>query len=108
MKKMVLIGNVGREPQTRTNKNGKEFVEFSIAVNDGNEDATWVSVIFNRTSKVIDFLKKGKQVYIEGKFDIDVYKGEPSITLYANDIQLLGTKSDTNNSDIVDRKPDTY
>ena len=109
MKKLILIGNVGREPQTRTTKNGKEFAEFSIAVNNADKSTTWISVVVNKTSKVTDYITKGKQLYVEGNFTVDVYKGEPSITLFANDVQLLGNANQSQeNADIVDRNPDTY
>lgn len=109
MKKLVIIGNVGREPQTRTTKNGKEFAEFSIAVNNADKSTTWISVVVNKSSKVTDYITKGKQLYVEGNFTVDVYKGEPSITLFANDVQLLGNGDKSqDNADIVDRKPDTY
>lgn len=109
MKKLVIIGNVGREPQTRTTKNGKEFAEFSIAVNNADKTVTWISVVVNKSSKVTDYITKGKQLYIEGNFSVDVYKGEPSITLFANDVQLLGNADKSQETaDVVDRNPDTY
>lgn len=109
MKKLTIIGNVGREPQTRTTKNGKEFAEFSIAVSNADKSTTWISVVVNKSSKVTDYISKGKQLYIEGNFSVDVYKGEPSITLFANDVQLLGNADKSQeNADIVDRKPDVY
>lgn len=109
MKKLIIIGNVGREPQTRTTKNGKEFAEFSIAVNNADKSTTWVSVIINKASKVTDYITKGKQLYVEGNFSIDVYKGEPSITLFANDVQLLGNAEKYQQlEDVIDRKPETF
>lgn len=108
MKKIVIIGNVGREPQVRTTKSGKNFTEFSVAVNDKEDTCLWVSVILNRESKVTDYLKKGKHVYVEGNFVLDVYKNEPTITVYANELQLLGSAKDSSNSDVVDRNPDIY
>lgn len=109
MKKLIVIGNVGRDPQTRTTKNGKEFAEFSIAVNNADKTTTWISVIINKTSKVTDYITKGKQLYVEGNFTVDVYKGEPSITLFANDVQLLGNSDKSQEiEDVTDRKSDIY
>lgn len=109
MKKLIVIGNVGREPQVRTTKNGKEFAEFSIAVNNADKSTTWISVIINKESKVTDYITKGKQLYIEGNFTVDVYKGEPSITLFANDVQLLGNADNSKEiGGVVDRKTDVY
>jgi hypothetical protein len=47
-------------------------------------------------------------VYIEGDFSLEVFRNEPNITIYANDVQLLGNKNESQESDIVDRKPDVY
>ena len=109
MKKIVVIGNVGRVPALHTNSKGTEFYEFSVAVN-GKEDAClWVSVILRKTfEKIVTYLTKGKNVYIEGDFGLDVFRNEPSITIYASDVQLLGNKNESQDSDIVDRKPDVY
>lgn len=109
MKKLVIIGNIGRTPVLRTNQKGTEFYEFSVAVNERNDACMWVSVILRKQfEKVTPFLVKGKNVYVEGDFSVDVFKGEPSVTIYANDLQLLGTKAEQQESDIVSRNPDTY
>lgn len=106
---MILIGNVGRVPQERVNSKNVKFFEFSVATNDGEDNTFWVSVIISAArEKVVQFLTKGKQVYLEGGFSIDVYKGEPSVTLFADVVQLLGTKDNAQAEDIVDRKPDVY
>lgn len=89
MKRMILIGNVGREPVQRANAKGVEFFEFSIAVSDG-DTAFWVSVILRGKSRVVEYITKGKQLYVDGGFSISVYKGEPSVTVYADNVQLLG------------------
>lgn len=109
MKKIIIIGNVGRVPALRTNKNGTEFHEFSVAVNDRDKTCLWVSVILRKTSeKVVPYLTKGKNVYIEGDFSLEVFRNEPSVTIYASDVQLLGNKANELESDVVSRNPDTY
>lgn len=109
MKKITIIGNVGRIPALRTNSKGTEFYEFSVAVN-GKEDAClWVSVILRKTfDKIVPYLTKGKNVYLEGDFGLEVFRNEPSLTVYANDVQLLGTKNESQESEIVDRKPEIF
>jgi single-stranded DNA-binding protein len=109
MKKITIIGNVGRIPALRTNSKGTEFYEFSVAVN-GKEDAClWVSVILRKTfEKIVPYLTKGKNVYLEGDFGLEVFRNEPSLTIYANDVQLLGNKNESAESEFVDRKPDVY
>lgn len=106
MKKCTIIGNVGRVPTTRTNAKGVEFFEMSVAVNGKENQCTWFSVILrNSLAKIIPYLTRGKNVYVEGEFSVDVYKGEASITIYADELQLLGNKTIDNDLDVVDRKP---
>jgi single-stranded DNA-binding protein len=109
MKKIVLIGNVGREPIERVSAKGTAFHEFSLAVNDGTDSTLWVSVILSgNRSKVIPYIVKGKQLFIEGSFSIDVFKGNPSVTVFADELQLLGKSNNEDLSDVVDRKADVY
>lgn len=107
MKEIVIIGNVGRTPQVKVNSNGNEFAEFSVAVTESNKSATWFSVLLNGKPKVLEYLTKGKQVYLRGTFKAEIYNNAVSFTLYAKDIQLLGTNADKEN-DVEDRKPDVY
>lgn len=109
MKKITVIGNVGRVPTLRTNSKGTEFYEFSVAVNGKEDVCLWVSVILRKTfEKIVPYLTKGKNVYVEGDFGLEVFRNEPSVTIYANDVQLLGNKNESQESDIVNRNPDIY
>lgn len=109
MKKIVLIGNVGREPVERVNSKGTAFYEFSLAVNEGKDETLWVSVIVSgNRSKVIPYIVKGKQLFIEGSFSVDVFKGNPSISVFADELQLLGKSNNDDLGDIVDRNSDVY
>lgn len=95
MQKIFIIGNVGRVPTMRSNAKGVNFYEFSVGVNGRNDSCTWYSVLLSGQSKIADYLTKGRQVFVEGTFSVDVYKGEPALTLFADNVQLLGTKNDT-------------
>ena len=109
MKKITIIGNVGRVPALRTNSKGTEFYEFSVAVNGKDDACLWVSVVLRKTfEKIVPYLTKGKNVYIEGDFSLEVFKNEPSLTIYANDVQLLGNKNESQKSDVVSRNADVY
>lgn len=104
MQKILIIGNVGRVPTMRSNAKGVNFYEFSVGVNGRNDNCTWYSVLLSGQSKIAEYLTKGRQVFVEGSFSIDVYKGEPAITLFADNVQLLGTKNDTPQ----ENTPDTF
>lgn len=101
MKSVEFIGNVGRVPTKKTTKEGKEFVEFSVAINERDGAVFWVSCIMNGDTKISPFLVKGKQVFIRGPFSLSVYDGKPSLTVTAKEIHLLGGGE---KGSVVDRK----
>lgn len=91
MKRITIIGNVGRVPTMRQSSKGKNFYELSVAVNSPHEDAFWVNLILRESSaNVVPYLTKGKLIFADGNFTVDVYKNAPSLTLYVDNIQLLG------------------
>ncbi len=77
MNKVMLLGNLGRDPETRHTTNGTPVTRFSVATNrhwrdrDGNrQEATdWHQVIcFARQAEIAgEYLKRGRQVCVEGR-----------------------------------------
>ena len=75
--KVILVGNLGRDPELRTTPNGQAVAKFSIATNrrwkdrDGNrqEQTEWHNiVVWGRQAEVAgQYLNKGKQIYLEGR-----------------------------------------
>lgn len=72
MNKVILIGNIGKDPEIRATPNGTQVANFSLATNEkrGGEDQTeWHRcVAFNRQAEVIgEYVRKGSKLAIEGK-----------------------------------------
>ena len=91
--KGTIIGNLGKDAELR-DYNGKQFLSFTLAVTKKikeEDKTTWISVT-TRQVNLKDYLKKGKQVYMSGDLDVDVYESKPDIRLMADEIQLLGKK----------------
>ena len=76
--KVILVGNLGRDPETRYMPDGGAVTNVSIATTDTWKDKTsgekkeateWHRVVFfNRLAEIAgEFLKKGSQVYVEGR-----------------------------------------
>jgi single-strand DNA-binding protein len=75
--KVLLLGNVGKEPDVKTAGSGTVVANFSIACSDRRKDAQgnwqdvteWVDLVaFKRTAEIIrDYVRKGSKVYVEGK-----------------------------------------
>ena len=76
MNKILLLGNLGSDPEVRFMPSGKQTTQFSLATNrkykiEGQlrEETEWFHIVaFGRLAEIAsEFLKKGKQVFIEGR-----------------------------------------
>jgi single-strand DNA-binding protein len=108
--KVIILGRLGRDPETRNFQNGGKVVNLRIATSerykdrDGNqqERTEWHSVaIFNdRLADVADkYLRKGSEVYVEGQLETrkwqdqsgqDRYTTEIVLRQYRGELQLVG------------------
>ncbi len=103
--KVILVGTCGKDPDTRYTPSGSAVTNISIATNEQwtdkqsgqkQERTEWHNVVFfGRLAEIAgEYLKKGSQVYIEGKLKTDSYEKD-GITRYstkivANEMQMLG------------------
>ncbi|MEJ7761915.1 MAG: single-stranded DNA-binding protein [Thermomicrobiales bacterium] len=113
--KVILIGNLGRDPETRYTPSGAMNVQFSIAVSrrytdssgQQQEQTNWFRVTgWGKLAETMDgltqrgALTKGKQVYVEGRLDAREYQDNAgqtrtSLDVNATEIQLLGQRGDS-------------
>jgi single-strand DNA-binding protein len=105
---ITILGNIGRDPETRFTPNGKMNVSFTVAVNkrrgNGEEAVLWFRVTaWGKLAEILDGLvaqgamTKGKQVYVAGDLDVKDYQsrdGETrtSLDVFADKVQLLGAR----------------
>jgi single-strand DNA-binding protein len=101
--KIIIIGNVGRDPELRMTPNGRPVCEFSVAVNrvtgkaEAREEQTdWyrVSCWQNLAERAQQMITKGRLVYVEGRFTPRTYtdregKERLSLDISASDFQML-------------------
>ncbi len=106
--KVILIGNLGRDPEMRATKSGVAVANLSLATNrrwkdrDGErqEQTEWHNVVcFGRQAEVAgQYLRKGRQVYVEGRIQTrsweDTQTGETkySTEVVADFFQMLGQR----------------
>src|SRR5215831_8336029 len=104
--KVILLGNVGKDPEIRSTPSGTTVASFSLATADRQKDQTgnWVDktewhnlVAFGRTAEIVrDYVKKGTQLFIEGKIqtrswdDKDSGQKKYRTEILVNDMSLLG------------------
>lgn len=104
MNQATFIGNLTADANKRQNTStGKEYTTFTIAVNrkgKDNVEVTYVSCIMGGdTSKLINYLTKGKKVAVVGRVGCHGYTDKngavhASLDLFVNELELLGSKSD--------------
>ena len=109
LNKVILIGRLGRDPEMRYMPNGEAVCNFSVATseawNDRNgqrqERVEWHNItMYRRLAEIAgQYLKKGSQVYLEGRIQSRKYQGKDGIerTAYdiiANEMKMLGGCSD--------------
>jgi single-strand DNA-binding protein len=103
--KIILIGHLGDDPVVRDYE-GRKVANFSIAVNaytkPGEEPkADWFRVSFwgNNAEVVEKYLRKGNQVYVEGRLSTRTYQDNNNQTRFSLDVQgqnltMLGSRND--------------
>ena len=109
LNKVILIGRLGRDPEVRYMPNGEAVCNFSVATsetwNDRNgqrvERTEWHNItMYRRLAEIAgQYLKKGSQVYLEGRIQSRKYQGKDGIerTAYdiiANEMKMLGGRND--------------
>lgn len=104
--KCNFIGNLGKDPEVRYTQNGRAVTSFSIAcgysIKEGDawvDKTEWVPiVVWGKDAEFIcKYGSKGKQVYIEGRFQTRKYEDKDGDTRYASEIvaetvRLLGSR----------------
>ena len=110
--KVILIGNLGQDPELRYMPSGDPIANFSLATTeqfrdkDGNQQkkTEWHKVVaFRKLAEICgEYLKKGKQVYIEGKIQTRSWEDKDGVKRYsteivANTMQMLGRREDDSN-----------
>ena len=104
--KVILVGNLGADPEMRHTGGGTAVTTLNIATSESWTDkqsgekvekTEWHRVkMFGRLAEIAgDYLKKGRQVYIEGSLRTDKYTGKDGVERYSTDIiasemQMLG------------------
>lgn len=118
--KVILIGNLGRDPEMRYMPSGDAIANFSIATTESWKDKSgekqekteWHRIsMFGRLAEIAgEYLKKGSSVYIEGRLQTRKWQNKEGQDQYttevvANEMKMLGGRSGGNTFEVVDREP---
>jgi len=108
LNKVHLIGNLGRDAETRFTPAGVAFSRFSVATSrrwkdqqtgEWKEETDWINVVLWRQENLANYLTRGKQVYVEGRIQTRNYDDKDGKKVYvtevvADDVILLGGRGE--------------
>ena len=106
--KVILLGNLGRDAETKFTPSGAAVTRFSVATtrswkdqqsNEWKEETNWTNVTLWRQENLANYLTKGKQVYVEGRLQTRSYDDKDGKKVYAtevvaDDVILLGGRGE--------------
>jgi single-strand DNA-binding protein len=119
--KVILIGNLGKDPETRYMPSGSAVTNVTLATSDSWKDKNsgeqqerteWHRVVFfNRLAEIAaEYLKKGSKVYVEGRLQTRKWQGQDGQDRYtteivANEMQMLDSRGGSAAFDSGDSMP---
>ena len=106
--KVIIVGNLGRDPEIRYTPNGSAVCNVSVATTrswknkesgDKSEETEWHRVVFyDKLAEIAgEYLKKGRSVYVEGRLKTRKWQDKDGVEKYtteivASDMQMLGSR----------------
>lgn len=114
LNKVMLIGNLGKDPEIRYGKDGSAIASFTIATSESWKDKTtgekkerteWHNLsAFGKVAEIVgQYLKKGSTVYVEGRITTEKWQDKEGKDRYTtkiivNEMKMLGGKKDATTS----------
>lgn len=120
--KVILIGNLGKDPEVRYMPSGEAIANITLATTDSwkdkgtgekQEKTEWHRIVmFGKQAEIAgEYLKKGRQVYFEGRLQTRKWTDKAGVEKYTTEIvadrmQMLGSREGGGNSfEMADREP---
>jgi single-strand DNA-binding protein len=117
--KVILVGNVGKDPEVKYSPSGTPIAKFSLATNEKYKDRSdewqerteWHNIVaWQRLAEIVgEYVKKGAKLYIEGKLQTSSWEDRESGTkkyrteIVARDLVLLGSHENSSSDDRPNR-----
>jgi len=118
--KVILVGRLGKDPETRYMTSGEAVTNCTLATSENWKDKSgekqekteWHNLVFYRRLAEIagEYLKKGSQIYVEGKLQTRKWQDKEGKDRYTteivvNEMTMLGGKSTGGSFEVVESKP---
>jgi single-strand DNA-binding protein len=93
--KVILVGHLGRDAETKFTPGGAAVTRFSVATNrrwkdkdsgEWKEETDWSNVVLWRSENLANYLTKGKQIYVEGRLQTRSYEDKDGKKVYATEV----------------------
>ena len=93
--KVLLIGNLGRDAETKFTPSGAAVTRFAVATtrswkdqqsNEWKEETNWTNVVLWRQENLANYLTKGKQIFVEGRLQTRSYDDKDGKKVYATEV----------------------
>jgi len=113
--KVILVGNLGKDPEIRYSANGAAIANCTLATTESwkdrntgekQEKTEWHRVVFfSRLAEIVgEYLKKGSQIYVEGRLQTRKWQDQSGQDRYtteivANEMQMLGSRAGAGGGD---------
>ena len=119
--KVILVGNLGRDPETRYTTGGEAVTNIRMATTDTWKDKAgekqerteWHSIVFfGRQAEIAgEYLKKGRQIYVEGRLQTRKWQDKEGQDRYTTEIvadrmQMLGNREGSGGASMASEPPD--
>ena len=118
--KVILIGRLGKDPETRYMTNGEAVTNVGLATSETWKDKSgekqekteWHNLVFYRRLAEVagEYLKKGSQIYVEGKIqtrkwqDKETGKDRYTTEIIVNEMKMLGSKTGSGSFEVVENQ----
>jgi single-strand DNA-binding protein len=117
--KAILVGRLGKDPETRYMTNGEAVTNVSLATSENYKDKSgekqerteWHNLVFYRRLAEIagEYLKKGSQVYVEGRIQTRKWQDKEGKDRYTteiivNEMKMLGSKTGSGSFEVVENQ----
>ena len=96
--KVILIGNLGKDPELRYTNSGTAVATFSVATNESRKDQSgniqekteWHNIVaWSKLAEICgEYLKKGSKLYLEGRLQYRTYDDKNGVKRYATEIVM--------------------
>ncbi len=96
--KVILVGNLGKDAETKFTPSGVAKTTFSVATGrrwkdqqtgDWKEETDWSNVVLWKSENLAPYLTKGKQVYVEGRLSSRSYEDKDGVKKYITEVVAL-------------------